>query len=306
MADSFPKIQRGGGSQPPARSAMGLGTPILVFVGLLGLFIVWSGFTTIDAGNVGVKLRLGKAVDTLEPGFHILIPFMESAVVYSTRTVKRTFDKVNSYSKDIQASDSLISVNYRVDATKAIEVYSRFGTDFAEKIIDPVLQKRLKEIFGQYNASEIVTQREKLGIEVENNVRQNMPSGIIIDGVQIENIDFSDAYEQAIEQAMQAQAEVKKTEQELERQKVEAEKVKVNAEAAAAARIAQAKAEAESIRLKGEAEASAIAARAAALRDNPNLVQLTATEKWNGQLPTTFVPGSAMPFISMPQNRPQQ
>jgi regulator of protease activity HflC (stomatin/prohibitin superfamily) len=128
-----------------------------------------------------------------------------------------------------------------------------------------------------------------------------MPPGIIIDGVQIENIDFSDAYEQAIEAAMQAQAEVKKVEQELLRQKVEAEKVVVNAEAAAKARVAQATAEAEAIRVKGEAEAGAIKAKAEALANNPNLVQLTATEKWNGTLPTTMVPGTAVPFISMPQ-----
>mgnify|MGYP000016361049 CR=1 FL=1 len=29
------------------------------------------------------------------------------------------------------------------------------------------------------------------------------------------------------------------------------------------------------------------------------LVGLTAAEKWNGQLPTTMVPGSAVPFIGV-------
>jgi regulator of protease activity HflC (stomatin/prohibitin superfamily) len=300
MSD-IPRINRGGASGLPARPGFSVPWWAIVAGLIVIAILVLNPFKTIDAGTVGVKLRFGQAVGTMDPGIHVVLPFIERAVVYSTRTVKRSFDKVNSYSKDIQASDSRVSVNYRVDSGKAVEVYSRYGETFAETIIDPVLLKRLKEIFGKYDAAEIVTQRERLGVEVENNVRQNMPPGIIIDGVQIENIDFSEAYEQAIEAAMQAQAEVKKTEQELLRQKVEAEKVVVNADAAAKARVAQANAEAEAIRVKGEAEAGAIKAKAEALANNPNLVQLTATEKWNGTLPTTMVPGTAVPFISMPQ-----
>jgi regulator of protease activity HflC (stomatin/prohibitin superfamily) len=250
-----------------------------------------------------VKLRFGQAVDTLHPGFHVVIPFMERVVTFSTRTKKETYDKVNAYSRDIQAANNLVSVNYRVDGAKAIEVYTRYGDNFIDSIISPVIFKRFKEIFGKYDAREIVNSRDKLGIEVENNIRQNMPDGIIIEGVQIENIDFSDAYEQAIEAAAQAEAAVRKARQELEQKKVDAEKVVVQAQADAQARVAAAKAEADAIRLRGDAEASAIKAKADALRENPGLVALTATEKWDGKLPTTFVPGSSVPFIQVPQQR---
>ena len=50
-------------------------------------------------------------------------------------------------------------------------------------------------------------------------------------------------------------------------------------------------------------QAQAIKARAEALQSNPNLVALTAVEKWNGILPTTMVPGSAVPFVNVPTNR---
>jgi regulator of protease activity HflC (stomatin/prohibitin superfamily) len=293
----------GRGSQPPA-GGRSFGLPVtLGVIGVIAIAIfMLNPFRTIQDGTIGVLLRLGEAQPApLTPGFHIIFPLTDRIVIYSTRIEKRTYDPVNSFSKDIQASNSKVSVNYRVDPAKAVEVFRRYGENFESTIIDPVLLKRLKEIFGKYDAAEIVTQRERLGIEVENNVRQNMPPGVIIDGVQIENIDFSEAYEQAIEAAMQAQAEVKKTEQELLRQKVEAEKVIVNANAAAAARVAAAEADAKAIRLKGEAEAAAIRAKSEALANNPALVQLTATEKWNGTLPSTMIPGSAVPFITMPQ-----
>jgi regulator of protease activity HflC (stomatin/prohibitin superfamily) len=91
--------------------------------------------------------------------------------------------------------------------------------------------------------------------------------------------------------------------QELAQKKVDAEKVVVQAQADAQARLAAAKAEADAIKLKGEAEASAIQAKANALRENPGLVALTATEKWDGKLPTTFVPGSAVPFVQVPRSQ---
>jgi len=43
----------------------------------------------------------------------------------------------------------------------------------------------------------------------------------------------------------------------------------------------------------------AIEARAKALGTNPNLVTLVQAERWNGVLPTTMVPGSAVPFVSL-------
>ena len=52
--------------------------------------------------------------------------------------------------------------------------------------------------------------------------------------------------------------------------------------------------------MKGQAEAQAIKARSDALQSNPNLVNLTAAEKWNGVLPTTMVPGGSVPFVQLP------
>jgi len=273
----------------------------IVIAAIIAVIVAWSSFIRVDEGDVAVKLRFGQAVDVLHPGLQFLLPFVETTQIFSTRTQKRTYEKVNTYSADIQASDNLISVNYRIDPAKVLEVYRNYGPDYAVSIIDPVVYKRFKEVFGKYDAREIVNGRDKLGIEVENNIRQNMPSGILIQGVQIENIDFSDAYEQAIEGAAQAEAAVRKARQELEQKKVDAERVVVQATADATARITAAKAEADAIRLRGDAEAAALQAKATALRDNPSYVALTAAEKWDGKLPTTMLPGSAVPFVTVPR-----
>jgi ABC-type Na+ transport system ATPase subunit NatA len=62
---------------------------------------------------------------------------------------------------------------------------------------------------------------------------------------------------------------------------------------------AEAQASADATVLRGNAEATAIKAKADALASNSNLIALTQAERWNGALPTTMVPGSAVPFISV-------
>ena len=117
--------------------------------------------------------------------------------------------------------------------------------------------------------------------------------------MQIENIDFSDAYEQSIENRMLAEVEVQKLQQNAEREKVQAQITVTQANAQADSIRATAEANAAATRLAGEAEADAIRAKGAALKDNPSLIDLTAAERWDGKLPATMVPGAAVPFIGI-------
>ncbi|MDB5553951.1 MAG: Band 7 protein, partial [Rhizobium sp.] len=102
-----------------------------------------------------------------------------------------------------------------------------------------------------------------------------------------------------IENRMLAEVEVQKLQQNAEREKVQAQITVTQANARADAVRAEAEANAAATRLAGDAEADAIRAKGAALRDNPSLINLTAAEKWNGALPSTMVPGSALPFIGV-------
>ena len=73
----------------------------------------------------------------------------------------------------------------------------------------------------------------------------------------------------------------------------------VKAKAEADAQRQRFTAEADGIRMRGEAEAASIRAKAEALAANTNLVSLNAVEKWDGVLPSTQVPGAALPFIGI-------
>ncbi len=111
----------------------------------------------------------------------------------------------------------------------------------------------------------------------------------------IQDIAFSDTYEKAVEARMEATVR--------EQQAVALMHQRMtNADAAAYEVKAQADANAHAVQVAGAAEAGAIKAKGDALRDNPGVPALIIANKWDGVLPTTMVPGSAVPFLTLPQH----
>ncbi len=289
--------QPGRGRRLLTRVAIGAG----VIVVLISLF---DGFYTIDQGDIGVQLRNGAVTGTAEPGFHWQVPVIDSVRIISVRTQKDTYEQVQSYSKDIQAADLRISVTYHADPSRVVEIYSEYGSveGLVDRVISPALYNETKIVFGSFNAATAIAERGRLVAEIEAAIRAKVQGEpLVLESVQVEDIAFSEVFENSVEQRMLAEVEVAKLKQNLEREKVQADIVRTQAEGKADSTRSQAQAEADAIRIKGEAEAAAIKARGDALRDNPNLVQLILAEAWNGQLPTTMVPGSTVPFLNLEQ-----
>lgn len=269
------------------------------------VLVVFLSYYTVPEGYRGVIIRTGAVAGVAQPGLGFKIPFLDNVVDMSVQTQRADFQDVSSYSRDIQLSMSQVTVNYRLQTDAVQRVYSEVGIDYAERLLAPRLPKRFKEVFGRNAAAEIVNNRTKVSEEITTLLREDMAAfGVDVEDVQITNIDFSDTYEQAVEATAKAEADVKRARQELEQVKVDAQRQVAEAEARAQAVKLAADAEAYQIRAKGEAEAEVISARGKALVANPRLVELIAAEKWDGRLPTTQVPGSALPFISVPTGTP--
>jgi regulator of protease activity HflC (stomatin/prohibitin superfamily) len=274
----------------------------LIAAGLILIVSLLDGFYTIDQGEVGVQLRNGAITGTADPGFHWQVPLIDSVETISVRTHKMTYEGVQSYSKDIQPADLRITVAFHADASRVEEIYAEYGTldRMVERILTPAVYNETKIVFGSFVAATTIAERARLVAEVEAAIRAKVAGHpLLVENVQIEDIAFSSAFEDSVEQRMLAEVEVQKLRQNLEREKVEADIVRTQAEGRADATVAQATAEAEAIRIRGEAEASAIKARGDALRENPQLVQLIQAERWNGQLPATMVPSGTVPFLSL-------
>ena len=273
-------------------------------VGLLGLSIFFGSWYTVGERERGVILRNGAVVGMAEPGLSFKLPFIDSVVDVSVATKRVEFPKLLAYSRDQQDAEIRLSVVYHVPPHEVREVYSRFGSVDAlvNTAIAPKVFEQTKNVFGQFNAVTAIQDRTKLNAEIAAAIHaavKSLDAPVVIESVQIENIDFSDAYEKSIEQRMLAEVEVQKLRQNAEREKVQAEITVTQATATANAVRQKALADAEAIRLRGDAEAEAIKARGQALGANPNLVGLVQAERWDGKLPTTMVPGGSVPFLGV-------
>ncbi|MDR2744427.1 MAG: hypothetical protein LBB66_04435 [Desulfovibrio sp.] len=270
-----------------------------VLFSLLLFFVVMSAWFTVEQGERGVLLRFGKVVDVAEPGFHAKAPFIDAVVDISVRTSKLEH-KTSVYSKDIQTAVVIVSMNYSLNPGKVADIYTRLGVNYKDRVIVPQIMAKSKDVFGQYNAVEIVQSRERVTEKIADELQaQFEDTGIQIESVQIENIDFSDEYERSVEERMKAEVEVAKVRQNLERERLNADMVRARAQGEADARVMAAKSEAEAIKLRGEAEATAIKARAEALAQNQNLVHLIQAERWDGRLPQTMLPVGTLPIIDV-------
>lgn len=285
------------------RSVFGL--VLWSMIGFFSFVLLMGTFYTIDEGERGVVLSYGKFEKIADAGLHFKIPMVNKVVKIPVRTTTGTLDKVFAYSSDQQPADITVSITLAVSEGGVGELYQQFkNLDNAYQLaVIPLVKQELKTVFGQYTALRAVQQREKLNIDIEvavEKILQPYPY-LILRGVQIENIDYSKAYEQTIEDRMKAEVEVERYKQNLEREKVEAQIAITRAQAEAAAKVKFAEGEAKAIALRAQAEAQAIREKSEALKENPNIIALMQAEKWNGQLPSTMLPNGAVPMLTVPK-----
>ena len=272
---------------PSSSSVFRLGLSVLV--GIVIAYLIFGSWYQVDQGERAVVLRFGELVGESGAGLHFKLPWVDAVRKITVQNQTKRYQNLEAYSRDQQPADLTVSVTYVV--VNPSEVYAQYGDleGAVLRLIDPRLTAGIKTIFGQYDAVRAIQERTALNSDFDTAITSAIDGGPInVISVQIENIDFSDAYEQSVEQRMLAQVEIQRREQNLRTTEVEAQIAKTKAEG-----------EADAIRLRGEAEAAAIRARADALRANADLVQLQAVEKWDGKLPTTMVPSSALPFINV-------
>ncbi|PTQ51986.1 MAG: Prohibitin [Brockia lithotrophica] len=263
------------------RNVLSAITFLAVLSFLLILFL--KTVVTVPAGHRGVLLQFGAVKDVWGEGLHFKIPFVQSVVLLDVRVQKSSTDAAAA-SKDLQVVKSTVVLNFHVDPSRVADVYQNLGTDYASKVIDPAVQEAFKAITARYTAEELITMRQKVSEETKELLSDRLkPYGILVDGYNIVNFDFSEEFNKAVEAKLTAEQMALKAQRDLERIKIEAQQ-----------RIEQAKAEAEALRLQKDQLTPEL------LRLREIEVQKMAVQKWDGKLPN--VTGGAVPFIDIPQN----
>lgn len=238
-----------------------MNTKKIVLFSVLGLFLVitmFASFQTIRSGEVGLRVRFGKIIDSnLSEGFNLKIPYVEKIVKVNIKVQKVELETMAA-SKDLQDIDIVIAVNYRVLGDSASSLYRTVGNNYEDVVLQPAIQESVKSVISKYTAEEVVTSRTEVS---ENSLKELQAKvlkyGITIESFNIINLTFSEEYSNAIEEKQVA-------EQKLSTAKLEAEAKIVSAEATKKANDLMKQ----------------------SLTDE--LIAKQFIEKWDGKLPSTY------------------
>lgn len=242
--------------------------PKITIFGVVGLFIlitIFSAFTTIKSGEVGLKVRFGKIVDSsLNEGINFKIPYIEKIKKVNIKVQKVELDTESS-SKDLQTITTKLAVNYKVKKESAVSLYKQVGSGYKDTVLIPAIQESIKAVMSKYTAEQTITMRNQVSDECLEEIQNKVNKyGIVIEDFNIIDLDFSEAYSTAIEEKQVAEQKVLTAQQELEKSKIEAEKKVVEAQATK--------------------EANELLKQT--LTDE--LIVKQFIEKWDGKLPTTY------------------
>ena len=255
-----------------------LGSATAVIVVLFILFlIVFQPMTIVGVGERGVKVTLGQTSPVaLEEGVHFVMPFISTVKKMNVKTVKSNIATM-AQSKDIQQARIVYVVNYNLQPENAPKMWRTVGRDYVSVVVMPTVEGIVKDTIGKWNAQDIVANREKVASEVLFKLNEKLgPKYINVSDFQITEIQYSQAFEQAIESKVTAEQEALKAKN----------------------KTVQVQEEARQKIIASEAEAKSMAIRAQALTQNKNLVEYEAVQKWDGKLPQ-YMMGNSVPFVRL-------
>lgn len=277
---------------------------VIIFGMIIDIFNpAYGWFATVQAGHVGVVEHFGQVREsTLQPGFHFT-SYFEHIHPVDIRTQRHNY-QTEAFSSDIQQVGLSIAVNENISPDAAYKLYTTVGMNYLENLLEPRLMENIKVVISKYTAESLIANREKLSSEVLVKMQSDMSQyGIYVSAISIENIDFTDAYEAAIEAKQVATQEKQraKTVQEQQTMETEQKAERAKIEAQAAADVAKINADAEAYAVKVQAEAQAEANKKINSSLTEELINYVYANNWDGKLPV-YAGGDNIPVLNLGEN----
>ncbi|MGH8372949.1 MAG: prohibitin family protein [Gammaproteobacteria bacterium] len=241
--------------------------------------LVYMSLYIVAPGERGVLVTLGHMSSDIKlPGPHLRIPFVQTYYLMNVQVTKYENEETAA-SKDLQNTFTKVALNYTIDPSEVTKLYQNVGTQdvLTSKVIEPIMSNAVKAVTAHYNAEDLIAQRDTVRAGIEKEIKDALKQyDIDVQGVNITNFRFSEAYANAIEAKQVAQQNALKATYELQKVQTEAQQ-----------RVANAEADAKATVLNAQAQAKAMALKDRSVTDR--ILVLNAIDKWDGHYPTTLL-----------------
>ncbi|KAJ3044384.1 Prohibitin-1, subunit of the prohibitin complex (Phb1p-Phb2p) [Rhizophlyctis rosea] len=166
----------------------------------------------VEGGHRAVlfdRLR-GVLPNVVGEGTHFLVPWLQKPIIYDVRDKPRNISTTTG-SKDMQMVSLTLRVLHRPDTSKLPGIYQNLGLDYDDRVLPSIGNEVLKAIVAQFDAGELITQRETVSKRIrEDLLTRANEFGIVLDDVSITHLTFGKEFTDAVEQKVIAQQEAER------------------------------------------------------------------------------------------------